>query len=74
MNRNPPSDLTVFNAALELRTPHERQAYLDTACGSDSRLREKVAALLAAAEGGADALDRFGGLGVSARGGLEAPG
>jgi WD40 repeat protein/serine/threonine protein kinase len=41
----------IFLAALEKRTPQERAAYLDAACGGDAALRGRVEALLASDEG-----------------------
>src|SRR5262245_24264839 len=38
---------TIFDAILRMRTPAERAAYLDEACGSDPGLRQRVEALLA---------------------------
>ena len=38
----------LFFAALEKRTPEERAAYLDVACGDDQDLRRHVDQLLAA--------------------------
>jgi WD40 repeat protein/tRNA A-37 threonylcarbamoyl transferase component Bud32 len=39
---------TIFAAALEKRSPAERAAYLDEACGGNAALREQVEALLKA--------------------------
>ena len=45
---------TLFAAALERENPHERQAFLDEACGGDAVLRRRVEALLKShARGGA---------------------
>jgi eukaryotic-like serine/threonine-protein kinase len=38
----------IFFGALEKKTPEERAAFLDTACGDDSELRQRVERLLAA--------------------------
>src|SRR5438552_15589083 len=38
---------SIFDAAVELRSPAERAAYLDAACGQDPRLRTEVEELLA---------------------------
>src|SRR5262249_19386293 len=38
---------SVFDAAVELKTPAERAAYLDAACGQDPQLRAEVEELLA---------------------------
>jgi hypothetical protein len=40
----------LFAAALEKRTPAERAAYLEGACGDDHALRARIEALLAAHE------------------------
>ena len=40
---------TLFHQALEVE-PHERDAFLTDACGSDATLRRRVEALLAAHE------------------------
>ena len=61
MREDAPNDLTIFNAALEITEPAKRAAYLDEVCGTDNALREKIVSLLAAYEGGADALDGLGG-------------
>src|SRR5262245_57553494 len=37
---------SIFGKALELSTPEDRAAYLDQACGGDSRLRAEVESLL----------------------------
>ena len=39
---------SVFHAALEISAAEERDAYLDQACGSDGKFRERVERLLAA--------------------------
>ena len=36
----------IFLRAVELRTPQQQVAFLDEACGADSRLRASVASLL----------------------------
>ena len=36
----------IFDAAVDLRTPAERAAYLDAACGQDLQLRAEVEELL----------------------------
>jgi eukaryotic-like serine/threonine-protein kinase len=43
--------MTIFNEALEQTDPAERAAYLDTACGDDAALRQRVEAMLVAREG-----------------------
>jgi eukaryotic-like serine/threonine-protein kinase len=53
MTDQPNREVTVLNAALELR-PEERAAYLDEACAGDAALRQQIEDLLradAAAEG-----------------------
>src|SRR6266498_2202675 len=49
MSEQPNREVTVLNAALELR-PAERAAYLDQACAGDAALRKQVEALLQAHE------------------------
>src|SRR5688500_3598587 len=44
----PPSARSVFDRALEIESPAEREAYLARACGDQASLRQKVDALLAA--------------------------
>ena len=44
------SPRSVFDHALEIDSPAQRQAYLYEACGGDAALRQKVDALLAAHE------------------------
>jgi serine/threonine protein kinase len=44
----PPSDESIFLAALEQPSPGARAAYLDAACGSDADQRRRVERLLAA--------------------------
>ncbi len=48
---------SIFFAALEKRTPAERQAYLESACASDAELRRRLEALLKAHEQSGDLLD-----------------
>jgi eukaryotic-like serine/threonine-protein kinase len=43
------SEVTIFEGALERRSPQERAAYLDGACAGNDALRARVEALLAAA-------------------------
>src|SRR5438445_721338 len=45
------SEATIFAGALGKKTPQERAAYLDAACGGDEELRRRVEALLASDEG-----------------------
>src|SRR5687768_9147290 len=40
------NERTIFTQALEQPTPAERSAYVVTACGGDTALRERVEALL----------------------------
>ena len=49
MSNNPSSDKEIFLAALDL-PGSERQLYLQSACGGDGALRQRVEALLKAAE------------------------
>src|SRR5262245_57943548 len=42
MSVDTPNDLTIFNAALEITEPRERQAYIDRACGADAALRRQT--------------------------------
>jgi serine/threonine protein kinase/tetratricopeptide (TPR) repeat protein len=42
------SERSIFEAAVEKRSPEERAAYLDQVCGSNDELRKGVEALLAA--------------------------
>ncbi len=46
MNEEPKDIKSIFAEALEKKTPQERAAYLDEACGSDKKLRAEVEALL----------------------------
>src|SRR5688572_23982578 len=48
MTEQASSERSIFEAAIEMRSPTERAAYVDDACGSDSALRQEVEALLAA--------------------------
>ena len=52
-----PSVDSVFCAAIELKSPEEREAYLDQACGSDVELRRQVERLLRAHYGAGSFLD-----------------
>lgn len=40
----------IFERALDLKTPAQRQAFLGQACGSDDAVRARIEALLASAE------------------------
>ena len=48
----------VFAEALQCATPEARAAYLDAACGADTALRQRVEALLRAAEKAGDFLEQ----------------
>jgi WD40 repeat protein/serine/threonine protein kinase len=48
MAEQPPSEKSIFQAALDIEPAEDRAAYLDKACGDDLQLRAGVAALLAA--------------------------
>jgi non-specific serine/threonine protein kinase/serine/threonine-protein kinase len=50
----------LFLNALEIDSPTERQAYLETACGTDTPLRQAVEALLRAHAGAGGFLERPG--------------
>src|SRR5262249_40225000 len=41
-----PEMLSIFAAALEQSSPEKRAAFLDTACGADAELRQRIDALL----------------------------
>src|SRR5262245_52499508 len=41
---------TIFNAAIELRDPAKRRAYLDLACENDAALRARMEKMIAAAD------------------------
>jgi eukaryotic-like serine/threonine-protein kinase len=43
-------DETLFNEAMALPTPEARAAFLKEACAGDDQLRQRVEALLAAAQ------------------------
>ena len=49
----------IFTAAVELKTPAEREAYLDNACGADLDLRARITALLDAREKPSQVLDQL---------------
>src|SRR5215207_4680609 len=64
---------SLFAAALE-RTGADREAFLDEACGGDTRLRGRVERLLAADERGRGILDQGpGALAAVAPGRTDAP-
>jgi serine/threonine protein kinase len=48
MSTGYPNEKRLFNAALELKTPGERVAYLDKVCGSDLAMKKRIMALLKA--------------------------
>jgi len=48
MSDQPKKTDSIFWAALEIQSPQERSAYLDSACGGDGGLRAQVVELLAA--------------------------
>ena len=52
-----PTEQAVFAEALLRDTPAARAAYLDSACGTDTTLRQRVEALLRAAENAGDFLE-----------------
>ncbi|MGK0187008.1 MAG: WD40 repeat protein/serine/threonine protein kinase [Verrucomicrobiales bacterium] len=54
----------IFIQALEIEAGLAREAYLDTACGGDATLREKVGKLVAAHEEPAAILGALGGMGA----------
>ena len=58
MNDQPLREEVIFHAALERPTPEERAAYLRDACGEDASLRQRVEALLQAAEQTGTFLDK----------------
>ena len=53
-----PSEQAVFAEALQRDTPDARASYLDAACGTDPALRQRVEALLRAAESAGDFLEQ----------------
>lgn len=44
------TEQSIFMTALDLVDPHQRESYIDSACGGDEQLRSRVLALLAANE------------------------
>ncbi|MGK0187007.1 MAG: serine/threonine protein kinase/WD40 repeat protein [Verrucomicrobiales bacterium] len=56
----------IFIQALEIEAGTAREAYLDTACGGEKNLREKVGKLVAAHEEPAAILGALGGVGAPA--------
>ncbi len=54
-----PDEKSIFEAAVALKTPVQREAYLDAACGSDAVLRARITALLAAREDPTYFLNQF---------------
>ena len=59
MSASPKDEKSIFAAAVALRTPAERQAYLDEACGSDVALKAGITALLRAREDQTNFLNQF---------------
>jgi serine/threonine protein kinase len=49
----------IFTAAVELKTPAEREAYLDNACGADLALKARITGLLDAREKPSHVLDQL---------------
>jgi hypothetical protein len=49
---------SLFLAAVERATPHERRAFLEEACGTDAALRERLLSLVAAHEKASGILER----------------
>ena len=52
-----PSEQSVFAEALLRDTPEARTAYLNAACGTDTALRQRIEALLRAAENAGNFLE-----------------
>ena len=50
---------SIFTAAMAIKAPAEREAYLDKACGPDPLLRARICALLDAGKGQSDFLAEF---------------
>ena len=48
---------SIFKAALELKTPPERTAYVEKVCAADPALKERILALLKAREHKGDFLE-----------------
>src|ERR1700758_1076777 len=48
MDRDKPGVESIFLKAVDKPTAEERSAYLDSACGSDTELRQRIERLLAA--------------------------
>ncbi|MBN1362968.1 MAG: protein kinase [Sedimentisphaerales bacterium] len=59
MSVGPKDEKGIFEAAMALKTPSERETYLDEACGADTALRARVAALLMAGEDRGHFLNQF---------------
>ena len=57
MSPNPPTDRSIFLAAVDIASPVERAAYVARACGDNAQLRADVQALLAAHDQSGDLLD-----------------
>ena len=52
-----PTEEDVFYAALELKTPEQRAAYLEVACADDAKVRRRVECLLSRHQESAGPLD-----------------
>ena len=59
MSAGPKDEKSIFITAQAMKTPAERDAYLDDACGADSALRARLAALLGGPQGRSDFLSQF---------------
>jgi len=59
MSAGPKDEKNIFITAQAMKTPAERDAYLDDACGGDSTLRARVTALLYAQQDRSDFLSQF---------------
>lgn len=69
----PPNEVEIFNAALELGDPEGRDRYLDSVCGGQAALHQRIADLLAAYSRGSDRLNRLSPAGRGRGGGPAAP-
>jgi len=56
--KSSPSEKALFAGALEQASPEARAAYLRQACGGDEALRRRIEALVQAADGAGDFLER----------------
>ncbi|MEN6428519.1 MAG: protein kinase [Phycisphaerales bacterium] len=59
MSVGPKDEKSIFEAAMALKTPAEREAYLGEACGSDTVLRARITALVVAREDQTYFLNQF---------------